>query len=61
MPILGLVKKHKGDTDNPFMKFCGVLPKEAAREMDKAIKTQRRIDAAPPMTSGFWIAASVLA
>ena len=43
-PILGLVKKHKRDADNPFMKFCGVLPKEVAADMDKAIKVQRKID-----------------
>lgn len=51
-PILGLVKKHKGNADNSFMKFCGVLPKDAAADMNKAIKAQRKIDAASPMTSG---------
>ena len=43
-PILGLVKKRKGETDNPFMKFCGVLPKDAASDMNKSIKAQRKID-----------------
>ena len=44
-PILGIVKKRKDDTTNPFMKLCGVLPKDAASDMDKAIKAQRKIDA----------------
>ena len=43
-PILGLVKKRKGETDNPFMKFCGVLPKDASSDMNKSIKAQRKID-----------------
>ena len=43
-PLLGLVKTHRGDTDNPFMKFCGVLPKDSASDMNKAIKSQRKID-----------------
>ena len=43
-PILGIVKKRTGDADNPFMKFCGVLPKDTKVNFDKAIATQRRID-----------------
>ena len=43
-PILGIVKKRSGDADNPFMKFCGVLPKGTAADLDKAIANQRRID-----------------
>ena len=43
-PILGLVKKRAGDADNPFMKFCGVLPKGAGDELSKAVASQRRID-----------------
>lgn len=43
-PILGLVKKRVGDADNPFMKFCGVLPKGAGNELRKAVAAQRRID-----------------
>jgi len=43
-PILGLVRKHRGDDDNPFIKFCGVLPKDAVSDMNKALKAQRKID-----------------
>ena len=43
-PILGLVKRRRGDADNPFMRFCGVLPKDAASDMNKSIKAQRKID-----------------
>ena len=43
-PILGIVKKRSGDADNPFMKFCGVLPKGTAADLDKTIAKQRRID-----------------
>ena len=43
-PILGVVKKHTDDTDNPFMKFCGVLPKGTGAELSKAVAAQRRID-----------------
>ncbi len=43
-PILGIVKKRTGDADNPFMKFCGVLPKGAGDALSKAVASQRRID-----------------
>ena len=43
-PILGIVKKRTGDADNPFMKFCGVLPKDASVNLGKAIAVHRRID-----------------
>ena len=43
-PILGIVKKRTGDADNPFMKYCGVLPKDKSVNLGKAIATQRRID-----------------
>ena len=43
-PILGIVKKRTGDADNPFMKFCGVLPKDASVNLGKAIAAHRRID-----------------
>jgi hypothetical protein len=43
-PILGIVKKRAGDADNPFMKFCGVLPKGVGAELSKAVAAQRRID-----------------
>ena len=44
-PVLGLVKKKRsGDADNPFMKFCGVLPKGAGDELSKAVAAQRKID-----------------
>ena len=41
-PILGLAKKH--DAENPFLKFCGVLPKGERKRMDDAIIAQRTID-----------------
>ena len=44
-PVLGLAKKKRaGDAGNPFMKFCGVLPKGAAVDLNKAVADQRRID-----------------
>ena len=43
-PILGVVKKHTDDTDNPFMKFCGVLPKGDGADIEAAINAQRVID-----------------
>ena len=43
-PILGLVKKRTGDAGNPFMKFCGVLPKGSAADLNRAVADQRRID-----------------
>ena len=43
-PILGIVKKRTGDAGNPFMKFCGVLPKDANIDLNRAIAEQRRID-----------------
>ena len=43
-PILGIVKKRTGDAGNPFMKFCGVLPKDASINLNRAIAEQRRID-----------------
>ena len=43
-PILGIVKKRTGDAGNPFMKFCGVLPKDTSIDLYRAIAEQRRID-----------------
>lgn len=44
-PVLDLVKKKPmGDAGNPFMKFCGVLPKGAAADLNRAVADQRRID-----------------
>ena len=43
-PILGIVKKRTGNADNPFMKFCGVLPKDTSINLGKTIATQRKID-----------------
>ena len=44
-PVLGLVKKKRaGDAGNPFMKFCGVLPKGSAADLNRAVADQRRID-----------------
>lgn len=43
-PILGIVKKRAGDADNPFMKFCGVLPKGDGADIEAAINAQHVID-----------------
>ena len=43
-PILGVVKEHPDDTGNPFMKFCGVLPKGDGADIETAINAQRVID-----------------
>ena len=43
-PVLGIVKKRVDDADNPFMKFCGVLPKGAGANLSNTVKAQRRID-----------------
>ena len=43
-PMLGIVKRRNDDADNPFMKFCGVLPKDASVNLGKAIAAHRRID-----------------
>ena len=42
-PILGIAKKHTDDKDNPFMKFCGVLPKADGADIETAINAQRVI------------------
>ena len=40
-PVLGLVKKKRtGDAGNPFMKFCGVLPKGSAVNYANALRAQ---------------------
>ena len=43
-PMLGLAKAEVPESDNPFMKFCGVLPKEDGVDIETAINAQRVID-----------------
>lgn len=38
-PTLGLVQEEK----NPYLAFCGILPKEGTDELCKSLKSQRTI------------------
>ena len=42
-PLLGLAKA--GASDNPYMKFCGILRKGEADRLREAVAAQRAIDA----------------
>ena len=39
-PTLGLVQEEK----NPYLAFCGILPKEGTDELRKSLESQRTID-----------------
>lgn len=39
-PTLGLVQEEK----NPYLAFCGILPKEDTAELRKSLESQRTID-----------------
>lgn len=39
-PTLGLVREEK----NPYLAFCGILPKEGTAELHKNLEAQRTID-----------------
>ena len=43
-PILGVAEGGVSDNDNPYMKFCGVIPKEETRRLGKSLAEQRKID-----------------
>lgn len=43
-PMLGLARTEVPESENPFMKFCGILPKGEGARLRAAIETQRTID-----------------
>ena len=43
-PLLGLAKEEVSETENPFMKFCGILPKGEGARLRSSIAAQRTID-----------------
>ena len=43
-PMLGLAKAEMPESDNPFMKFCGILPKGEGARLRASVAAQRTID-----------------
>ena len=43
-PVLGLAKGAADAKGNPFMEFCGVLPKDEVSRLKKVLAEQRQID-----------------
>ena len=43
-PMLGLAKAEVPESDNPFMKFCGILPKGEGARLRASVAAQRTID-----------------
>jgi len=43
-PILGLTASD-GAAENPYLGFCGVLPREECAALRKSVEAQRKIDA----------------
>ena len=43
-PMLGLTRTEVPDSENPFMKFCGILPKGEGARLRATIEAQRTID-----------------
>ena len=43
-PMLGLAKAEVPESDNPFMKFCGILPKGEGVRLRASVAAQRTID-----------------
>ncbi len=43
-PMLGLAKAEVPESDNPFMKFCGILPKGEGARLRASVEAQRTID-----------------
>jgi hypothetical protein len=43
-PMLGLAKVEVPESDNPFMKFCGILPKGEGARLRASVAAQRTID-----------------
>ena len=44
-PLLGLSKTGASESDNPYMKFCGILRKGEADRLRDSVARQRTIDA----------------
>ena len=44
-PLLGLSKTGTSESDNPYMKFCGILRKGEADRLRDSVARQRTIDA----------------
>ena len=44
-PLLGLAKTGASESDNPYMKFCGILRKGEADRLRDSVARQRTIDA----------------
>ncbi len=44
-PLLGLAKPGTSESDNPYMKFCGILRKGEADRLRESVAEQRAIDA----------------
>ena len=45
LPLLGLAKGETPESENPYMKFCGVLRKGEADRLRESVAAQRTIDA----------------
>ena len=45
LPMLGIAKAGTSESDNPYMKFCGILRKGEADRLRESIAAQRTIDA----------------
>ena len=43
-PMLGLAKAEVPESDNPFMKFCGILPQGEGARLRASVAAQRTID-----------------
>ena len=44
-PLLGIPKAGASESDNPYMKFCGILRKGEADRLRESVAAQRTIDA----------------
>ncbi len=44
-PLLGLAKTGASESDNPYLRFCGILRKGEADRLRDSVARQRTIDA----------------
>ena len=44
-PLLGIARGGASESDNPYMKFCGILRKGEADRLRESVAAQRTIDA----------------
>ena len=44
-PLLGIARGGASESDNPYMKFCGILRKGEADRLRESVAAQRKIDA----------------